>query len=234
MEKDASFYNRSGRRLHGVLSVPDGKNFPVTIICHGYASSTESKTRAVLSRMLLAKGIASFGFDFTGCGSSEGELYELTVSQGLEDLAAAFGYVKSVASADKERIALLGSSFSGSVAVLFAAENPVKVLALKSPVSDYSQLKEVPLIAKSKQKTFFDDSARHDIYSAAGKIRPPTIIVHGSSDADVPAEQSTELFSRLKCEKKLELIKNADHRYSSEKDFSLMAEKVSGWISGKI
>lgn len=234
MEKDVSFYNRSGRRLHGILSVPDGKNFPLVIICHGYASSTESSTRVVLSRAFLEKGIASFAFDFTGCGSSDGKLYELTVSQGLEDLDAAFSYVKNSADADKKRIALVGSSFSGSVAILFSSENPFKVLALKSPVSDYGPLKEVPLIPESKQKLFFDDSARHDIHSAAGKIKSPTIIVHGSSDADVPAEQSATLFSILKCEKKLEIIKNADHRYSSEKDFSTMVEKISGWILQKI
>ena len=234
MEKEISFYNESGRRLHGVLSFPDGKNFPVAIICHGYASSTESRTRAALSRALLKKGIASFGFDFTGCGSSDGKLHELTVSQGLEDLAATYGYVKNVASADKKRIALLGSSFSGSVAILFAAENPVRVLALKSSVSDYDKLKEVPLISKSKQKDFFDDSARHDIYSAAEKINSPTIIVHGGSDADVPVAQSMELFFRLKCEKKLEILGDADHRYSSKKDFSTMIEKISGWIFRKI
>ena len=82
MEKDVFFYNAGGRRLHGILSVPDGKNFPLVIICHGYASSTESSTRVALSRAFLEKGIASFAFDFTGCGSSDGKLYELTVSQG--------------------------------------------------------------------------------------------------------------------------------------------------------
>jgi len=230
MEKDIIFANSSGRKLHGVLTTAEN-NSPVVIICHGYASNTKSKTRVEISKQLLQKNISSFGFDFTGCGESEGELYELTVSQGLDDLTAAYNYVKNLKNFDGNRIGILGSSFSGSVAVLFAAENNIKVLALKSPVSDYNQIKEVPLVAKTKQQKFFDDSLKYDIYSAAEKIKAPTIIVHGSDDLDVPVEQSKKLFSHLKCEKKFEIITGADHRYSDEKHFSQLLDFVSDWFS---
>ena len=228
MEKKFSFY---GGKLQGILSIPETKKFPVVIVCHGYASSTESKTRTVLSEFLVGKGVACFGFDFTGCGSSRGELSDLTISRGLEDMGAAFNYVKNFESSDG-KIGLVGSSFGGSVAILFAAENPVDVLALKSPASDYDGLKEIPII--EKPETFFQDAAQYDVYAAAEKINSPTLIVHGGRDADVPPEQSVKLFSRLKCEKKLKLIASADHRYSSEKDFSLLLREISQWILRKL
>ncbi len=230
MERDVIFSNSSGRKLHGVLAIPDAKTFPVVIICHGYASSVRSKTRIALSRRLLLQGIASFGFDFTGCGESEGELKQLTLSQGLDDLTAAYFYVKHLKSVDKNRIGVLGSSFSGSVAVLFAAENRVKALALKSPVSDYGSISRVPLDSEEKRKQFSDDAEKYAIYSSAEKIKAPTIIVHGSSDDVVPVEQSKKLFSHLKCEKKLEIIKGADHSYSDDRHFSRMVASVSEWF----
>ena len=229
MEQDITFTNRSGRKLHGVLTVAADTS-PIVIICHGYASNTKSKTRVDLSQQLLQKNISSFGFDFTGCGESEGELYELTLTQGLDDLAAAYDYVKNLKNIDNKNIGLLGSSFSGSVAVLFAAENDIKVLALKSPVSDYNQIKEVPLVARSKQEQFFVDASKYDIYSAAGKVTVPTLIVHGTSDADVPVEQSNKLLAHLKGEKRFEIIKNADHRYSDEGHFTDLIGFLTAWF----
>ena len=230
MEQGVTFTNSSGRKLHGVLAIA-ADNSPLVIICHGYASNTNSKTRVELSHQLLQKNISSFGFDFTGCGESEGELHELTLTQGLDDLTAAYNYVKNLKNIGGSRLGLIGSSFSGSVAVLFAAANDVKVLALKSPVSDYNQIKEVPLVAKSKQQKFFDDSAKYDIYAAAEKIKVPVIIVHGSRDTDVPVQQSVKLFEHLTCEKKFEIIKDADHRYSDEKHFSQLLSFLSKWFS---
>ncbi len=231
MEKNVFFTNRSGRKLHGILMLPESKSFPVVIICHGYASSAQSRTRIELSRHLLKKGIASFGFDFTGCGGSEGELHQLTLSQGIEDLNAAYSCVKKLKNTNTERIGILGSSFSGSVAILFAAENGIKALALKSPVSDYTSLGEAPVIAEKKRRQFFDDAAKYDIYSAAEKIKAPTLIVHGSSDDVVPAGQSKKLFSHLKCGKKLAVLGGAGHQYSDSRHFSQMIKLVSGWFS---
>lgn len=231
MEKDIIFANRSGRKLHGILTAPEAKNFPLVIICHGYASSIGSRTRLELSRQLLQKGIASFGFDFTGSGKSEGELHQLTVSQGIEDLTAAYGYVKKLKNVNTEQIGILGSSFSGSVAVLFAAKNKFKALALKSPVSSYSSVKKMPMLSKAEQKRFFNDAAKYDIYSAAEKIMIPTIIVHGSNDDVVPVEQSKKLFSHLKCKKKLAVLGGADHQYSDSSHFSHMASSISKWFS---
>ncbi|MBI2664557.1 alpha/beta hydrolase [Candidatus Woesearchaeota archaeon] len=230
MEKDVAITNSSGRKLHGVIAVPDSTHMPLVIICHGYASSTKSNTRVELARRLSQLNISSLGFDFTGCGESEGELHELTITQGLADLTAAFNSVKTIDRVDKNKIALLGSSFSGSVAVLFAAENNIKALGLKSPVSDYSQLSGVPLAAKRRQQNFFDDAAKYDVCKAAEKIKVPAIIVHGSEDADVPVMQSKKLFSRLKCEKNFEMIEGADHRYSNSRHFSQMIELFAGWF----
>ncbi len=226
MEKNVTFTNGSGSKLHGILAVPDAKHFPLVIICHGYASSARSKTRVELSRQLLQRGIASFGFDFTGCGESEGELAQLTLSQGIEDLTAAYSHVKKTGT----KIGMLGSSFSGSVAVLFAAGNAVDAIALKSPVSDYGSLPNARLDTEMRQRQFYGDASKYDIYSSAEKIKEPTLIVHGSSDDIVPVEQSKNLFSHLRCEKKLEIIEGADHRYSDDEHFSRMMAYVSEWF----
>ena len=175
MQQDISFKNSKGSNLHGVLVTPETKHYPLVIICHGYASNTNSKTRVVLADKLLEHGIASFGFDFTGCGKSDGELFQLTITQGLDDLNAAYNYVNNLDGINKNKISLLGSSFSGAVAVLFAINNELNTLLLKSPVSNYNQIKEVPLVTRNKQQQFFDDAKKYDVYSASEKIKIPTI-----------------------------------------------------------
>src|SRR3989338_11564721 len=109
------FKNDKGRKLYGILSVPDSKTFPLIILCHGKPSDCSGSAAVELSKILPQKGIAVFRFDFTGSGESEGTESEFTVDQGVFDLKSAYTFASSVDGVDKARIAVLGSSFSGGI-----------------------------------------------------------------------------------------------------------------------
>ena len=56
MENNVTFTNNKNKTRHGVVTIPDSANCPLVIICHGYASNTNGKTRVALSQQLLKKG----------------------------------------------------------------------------------------------------------------------------------------------------------------------------------
>ena len=78
MEKDIFFYSNR-IKLPGKINIPDHKddmaNFPVAILSHGYgASKDEFGDFLILSDILNDIGIATFRFDYRGCGYSDYQL----------------------------------------------------------------------------------------------------------------------------------------------------------------
>ncbi len=220
-----TFINSLGYKLHGVLEKAGDS---CVILCHGYGSSSSGDTRVELAKRLKEKNISSFGFDFTGCGESEGTLPELTVTQGVDDLTYAYNHVRN--NLKFKKISLLGSSFSGSVALLFAAENEIEKLALKSPVSNWHTLHKMPFLTDEESKKYFKDARQYDLYAVAEKVKQQTLIVHGTADASVPFSQSEELIKHLQNGTLLP-VTGADHRYSDAHHFNKMIVTLSDFFA---
>ena len=64
-----------------------------------------------------------------------------------------------------------------------------------------------------------------------GKIRIPTLVIHAKNDKVVGSMQSKKFYSLLKTSKRLELLPEAGHYLSEEKNVEDVAEKVTNWIS---
>ena len=249
MQEKLSFENSKGNKLVGILSNPTGgKDKLVVVICHGFGTNKESQTYLLLEESLNEKGISSFRFDFFGHGESDGKFENITISEAVDDALQAIAFVKS---RGFSKIALFGSSFGGMAALLAASKSPdLKSLALKSPVSDYlgkllaeedkvdvSEWKKNGFIwhessRMGRQKlnySFFEDAEKVSGFEAAKKINAPAIIVHGSKDKIVPVEQSKKTASIIP-ECRLEIIEEANHKYSKPKDFEKMLELVANFI----
>jgi len=138
MEQFAQF-TVSGQRVYGMLHVPDGEapggGWPCVVMLHGFTGNRIEPHRLfpLLSRFLSARGVASLRFDFRGSGESEGDFSEMTVTREVEDVEAAFGYVRGLPMLDHERVMLLGFSMGGLVAALAAGRVRPHRLALWAP-----------------------------------------------------------------------------------------------------
>jgi len=249
MKEKVFFENSKGDRLCGILSNPTAeKAKPVIILCHGFFRSKEGKTYVGLERILNERGISTFRFDFFGHGESEGKFEEVTTSEAADDVLGAIKFLKE---SGYKKIGLMGSSFGGMASIMAASKvNDLYVLALKSPVSDYSSLfqahqneqeaKEIKergftYITDSEGKkrklniSFFLDAQKAKAYEAAINIKIPTLIVHGDQDDSVPVEQSKRTASLMgNC--RLEVIEGADHGYSNEEHFKEMLDLISEFI----
>lgn len=142
MEKDVFLYS-NGVKLPGKVSIPEKKNnegkYPVAVFSHGYgASKNEFGDFIVLSDILNDMGIATFRFDYRGCGFS---FYQpgrmLCRDEWKEDLKNAVSFISHYTGIDSEKICLIGESMGASVAVLSASEDlRVKCIIALSTIAD--------------------------------------------------------------------------------------------------
>jgi hypothetical protein len=116
---------RSGPyRIRGILTVPGrGERFPCVILSHGLISSKESSKYVALSQALQAAGVASCRFDYQGCGESEGNIEETTLTARVANLDAVAEWVLGHPSVDAGNLGLLGSSFGGSTSLVKASRD---------------------------------------------------------------------------------------------------------------
>jgi hypothetical protein len=252
MKRKIGFSSSQGHELCGILSDPTGdKRKPPIVLCHGFTTSKDGRTYVRLEQILNRKDFSTFRFDFFGHGESAGDFADITISEAVDDVQSAIRLMKKFGYG---RIGLVGSSFGGFASILAAGRSDdVFVLALKSPVSDYLGL----LIARDhgrdiedwKQKgfifvessdgnsrrlnySFFTDAERIRGYALAGKIKVPTLIVHGDRDETVPLSQSQKAFESIpNC--RLEVIQGADHTYTDPKHFEIMIGLISDFVVSK-
>jgi uncharacterized protein len=111
----------AGLCLHGVIDVPAGlragERRPAFLVLHGFGGNCKSQNVLQPCRVLGEFGYVTLRFDMRGCGKSEGEFGRVICLEQVEDLGNALTFVAGHPSVDPERIAVIGSSFGGAVAV---------------------------------------------------------------------------------------------------------------------
>lgn len=109
--------------LRGFLDVPlqDRKQKTLVILLHGFGADCGRVSGSLMSDLsifLRQKGCYVLRLDFFGCGNSDGDLYNMTLSTQIKDALYEFNYVTN--SFPSYKIYLLGFSEGGLVASLVA------------------------------------------------------------------------------------------------------------------
>jgi fermentation-respiration switch protein FrsA (DUF1100 family) len=114
----------AGLRLAATLRVPQdigrGERHPAFLVLHGFGSSRKSSNVLAPSRILNELSYVTLAFDMRGCGDSEGEHGCVICQEQVEDTRNALTFLAQHPCVDPQRIALIGSSFGGAVAVYTA------------------------------------------------------------------------------------------------------------------
>ena len=143
LRPEAHRFDSKGETLHGYLYLPpkDGP-FPAVVLNHGSGvtkGSTDVSKPSVAS-VLLSWGIACFFPHRWGYGESPGRYWreDVTAEFGTEaydcqlvrrlqreadDVVEALAYVRALESVIEDRVAVMGSSFGGTVSLLAAAKS---------------------------------------------------------------------------------------------------------------
>lgn len=247
-EKFITFPNQKGEKLWGILDLPETESkVPALIMCHGFSQTKSQRKFVKVSRALAQQGIASFRFDFSGHGDSEGDFETLSIKGQVEELKSAYHVLIQQAKIDKEKIAILGHSLGALIAVLFQAQyKKAKILILLSPALHQRELTKewngADVIDLWKKQGFLDTAKGRmginylneiegeDWSRFASQIEIPTLIIHGSADEDVPLKYAEDALEKLGGEKKLEVVQTADHHFESHEAKNKLVELSLDWL----
>lgn len=194
----------NGRTLRGVLHLPAAaKGVPAVALCHGFGGNRAEfgYTFVRLAERLAERGVAAYRFDFAGCGDSDGDFDDLTVSDQVAQALAVLDALAGHPAVDPERLSLMGMSLGGLTAQLAAARRPVRSLALWAPAAGAVETNEAA--AKRRAETiaefgyddfgglpvhqrFVDDAEGIDPFAAA--YSGPVLLAVGTEDFVLGAE----------------------------------------------
>lgn len=229
-----------------VNTFPEGMNH-IVIACHGFLGGKENGGWInLLAKELEAIGKGLVAFDFEGCGESEGDFSEITLSRQVSNLRDVIDHV------DKEYglpLILLGRSFGGST-ILAGGSNRKEVVGfilwctpvfLKDTFStimpyEYSKLVKGESITYSEDNRiiqikpdFARDFNNHDMDSYLKAIKDrPTLVIHGTADKVVKANNALYMEEKLP-HAQVHLVEGADHSFTDfeEERINLTVQ----WIS---
>lgn len=125
--KEINCNTRDGKIIRGQAYIPNTgvERKPTVVMAHGFNSSyLEPRPYA---ESLAMRGVASYIFDFCGGGNnsrSDGVTTDMTIFTEVENVEDIARQVKTWEFVDSSRVALLGCSQGGLVAVMTAAANP--------------------------------------------------------------------------------------------------------------
>ena len=100
MEKQV-FFKSNGFNLFSVFYEPESFSSSLSrkayIICHPFAEEKKSSHRILveLAHALVKKGFFVLLFDLRGCGDSEGDDSDITISAWQQDIKNAISYLKT-------------------------------------------------------------------------------------------------------------------------------------------
>lgn len=244
-EEKIAFENCRGHRLSSVLhrpktSRPDG----AVILCHGMDSNKNSEKLVFLARELAAAGVLALRFDFAYVGESSGCFEDITCSGELDDLQAAYAVAQDYRPG---KIALLGSSMGGTIALLFAAqktdlaalvtlaapfhpENFPRRILTDAQIHDWRERGFTMYNGRRLKVSLLEDLEKLNLPQAARAVACPTLVLHGDKDAVVPVEEAYELRDCLAGTRRLSILPGGDHRLSDPALMRRALQESLDWL----
>ncbi len=246
-EKKVFIYNANGEKLVGIETLPDKveEKLPAIVLVHGFCvTKSESGMFDALAQKLVEAGFASYRFDFSGRGESEGNYEKTTLTKMKDEMAKILEFVKSRPNIDENRIGILGQSLGTPVTVALepkvkaiilmgAVARPKEILRVSSPWKKLDE-KGVSIKIRPNEEVitigpqFWSDFDNYNLLKCIGKIHCPILFIHGSKDNRVPASEMEAYFENANQPKEKMIIQGAEH--SMEPKRKDMYEIVVTWF----
>ena len=213
MKVEKVYFKSEGKRISGILHLPEKINPSCVIASHGLLSSKDSEKYIAFGEQISREGMSMLRFDFRGIGESEGGEEDNTVSKKIADLSAAIDFIRSYSSLEN-RIGLIGSSLGGFLSLIKASEDKeirtIVIWATPLHLDDLGTKKQeenYPL----PPEAFFEDLPKHRLVPLLHKVSN-CLVIHGEEDELVPLDQALGIFYNLSVPKEIHVIGGSDHR----------------------
>jgi uncharacterized protein len=217
-------------KVRGILAIPDKPvRHPCMVLSHGLISSKDSSKSVALADAFYAAGVASCRFDYHGCGESEGDLKDTTLTIRLRNLQTVVQYVRGHELLDPQIIGLLGSSFGGSTTLLHAAHDKTLRCAIMLATPHRLEKRPDDEMDQIGFTHIYEDFSRYDLLSEARKVSHG-LVIHGDNDETVPWEEGIAIYRNLSDPRHFELIKGGDHVFSVPADRDRVIQLSVDWF----
>ena len=241
MDTAPSFHTMSdGRRIAHRYRPGRG---PTLVFLPGYMSDMAGSKATALFVWAGDEERACLLFDYSGCGDSEGDFAEGTLSRWRDEVMAL------IAAQVAGPVLLIGSSMGGWLMLLVAEALGPRVAALvgiaaapdftewgrtveekarlRAGESVFDENPYGPEPTPMHPRFFADAQANRRLESEIG-LDCPVRLIHGQRDGDVPPAISLRLAERLRSDDiQVTLVKDGDHRLSRPQDIALLLRTVA-------
>jgi dipeptidyl aminopeptidase/acylaminoacyl peptidase len=231
-----------GKKLIGEIFTPGNikKPYPGVLVLHGFPGM--ALIIYDLISALIQEGFAAMSFHYRGCWGSSGKYSYLGAIRDARKALSIFIRKEEI---DIERIATVGHSFGGLVAVNIASRNKkVKTAVALCPVADIERCfsKARTRMVLKRGLSFVSDlkikealaewdelANKYDPIHHVGRISPrPFLLIHGNKDNIIPLNCSQALFERAKKPKRMMIVNHGDHLFSGKR--KIVTKKTITWF----
>jgi dienelactone hydrolase len=248
-----SYPARDGVRVPGYLTLPRGgrkDHLPLVVMPHGGPIHRDGWHYQFLREFLASRGYAVLQMNFRGSGGYGADwFYAAHQDWGgktYEDVVDGTKWAIAQGIADSQRVAIVGWSFGGYVALVGAQRDgdlfrcavsiagPSDLGMLIDEESRYMNMAEVARkqIGTDKEKIRRDSPRLH-----ASEVRIPILLIHGDRDAQVDLEQSQSMDAALTRSGKAHrfvMIKDADHQMSAESARVTLLREIEAFLGAYV
>ncbi len=214
--RDIDFEAADGTKLHGWLFPAEGERLGSLLFLHGNAQNISTHFASVA--WLAKKGFDVFAFDYRGYGRSAGE----PDLDGLhQDIAAGLDTLMTLPEVDPDRVAVLGQSLGGALALTAVAGSPrkssLRALIIEGAFSDYRGITRDKLASHwltwpLQWPVSLTIDGHYSPVEAAAAIAPlPLLIIKDEADRVIPPHHSEELFDAAGEPKTIWRLPDVDH-----------------------
>jgi len=210
--KPVTIKGAGGVDIPAYLTLPPGKdpkNLPAIVMPHGGPASRDHWGFDWLSQFFAARGYAVIQPEFRGStGFGEAWKNDSAVKNwraAMTDVASAAQWLSSQGISDPKRVAIFGWSYGGYAALRSAELNPelYKAVIAVAPVTDFAMIKEEAQFTTGQK--IIDEMVGGGIEMQRGSplrnvssIAAPVLLVHGTTDVNVPVRHSDKMADALK------------------------------------
>lgn len=241
------FPGHSGAKLSARLEAPARRPRAYALFAHCFTCGKDGPAARNVARALAARDIATFRFDFTGLGRSDGDFAHTDFSSNVEDLIAAAAWLREHHQAPT---ILIGHSLGGAAVLAAAGDiSEAKAVAVIGAPADPSHVAHlfdcalediaaqgvatVDLAGRPFQisQRFVDDIQAVSLTPKIADLRRDLLVMHAPRDEVVSVDNAAEIFRAAKHPKSFVSLGDADHLLTRAADADYAAEVIAAWAS---
>ncbi|MDD5749361.1 MAG: alpha/beta fold hydrolase [Patescibacteria group bacterium] len=249
--------NRRGRKI-AVLLEKHKDQKGLVFVTHGLGGFKEQPHITTFALAFKEKKFTVVRFDNGhSLGESYGDYNKANFTNYYNDLVDVINWSKKN-KWYQEPFALASHSMGSGCILYYAAHHPKKVKAPAPTATviggkyslqhykpeDLTKWEESGLreeLSKSKGivkklnwPQFKKDILKYDILILAHKLTMPVLLMVGSKDTGTPLADQKKLYSKLKGDKELHVIKGSTHTFKEKKHLEQIKKIFKNWISKKV